>query len=206
MLWCLTNAHTCQHEEICRFPSKEFYEAKHIRLTQCIIFQYFLACNFYVGSPQVRVAGLLIKQSRVEPEHIAILTPYNAQVSEIKNILKKRHLANVSVCTIMKSQGSEWPYVILSAVRSCSDIESDRPSKAWLGKRLGFITDPNQVNVAITRAQDGLVILGNSNLLKRCELWKRLLDHYYKEHCVVDPASDIKVQNRMSAGHICKNS
>ncbi len=55
-------------------------------------------------SPQVRVAGLL-KQSGVEPEHIAILTPYNAQVSKIKKILKKRHLANVSVCTIMKSQG-----------------------------------------------------------------------------------------------------
>lgn len=58
--------------------------------------------------------------------------------------------------------GSEWPYVIVSTVRSCSisDIESYTPSKTWLGKRLGFITDPNQVNVAITRAQDGLCILG----------------------------------------------
>ncbi|XP_016114474.1 helicase with zinc finger domain 2 [Sinocyclocheilus grahami] len=218
------------HEEICRFPSKEFYEGKlktgaergrryllnKYKLPTAILFGHVQGkedrlvvstkagnensvANTEEAEQAVRVAGLLIKQSRVEPEHIAILTPYNAQVSEIKNILKKRHLANVSVCTIMKSQGSEWPYVILSAVRSCSDIESDRPSKAWLGKRLGFITDPNQVNVAITRAQDGLVILGNSNLLKRCELWKRLLDHYYKEHCVVDPASDIKVQNRMSA-------
>ena len=61
--------------------------------------------------------------------------------------------------------GSEWPYVILSTVRSCKPSELQaRPSysysKAWQGKHLGFITDPNQVNVAITRAQDGLCILG----------------------------------------------
>ncbi|XP_058639148.1 helicase with zinc finger domain 2 isoform X2 [Onychostoma macrolepis] len=146
----------------------------------------------------VRVADMLINQSGVPPEHIAILTPYNAQVSEIKKTAEKRGIENVTVCTIMKSQGSEWPYVIVSTVRSCSisDIESDRPSKSWLGKRLGFITDPNQVNVAITRAQDGLCILGNSTLLRCCELWKRLLDHYYRAHCVVNPASDIKVQSR----------
>uniref|UniRef100_A0A671SRH3 DNA2/NAM7 helicase-like C-terminal domain-containing protein n=1 Tax=Sinocyclocheilus anshuiensis TaxID=1608454 RepID=A0A671SRH3_9TELE len=186
MLWCLTNAH---YERRISVSLSASYSSTSLHVISMLV------------SPQVRVAGLLIKQSGVEPEHIAILTPYNAQVLEIKMILKKRHLANVSVCTIMKSQGSEWPYVILSAVRSCpiSDIESDRPSKAWLGKRLGFITDPNQVNVAITRAQDGLVILGNSTLLRCCELWKRLLDHYYKEHGVVNPASDIKVQNRMSA-------
>lgn len=67
------------------------------------------------------------------------------------------------VCT-----GSEWPYVILSTVRSCSMTATDinRTSKTWLGKRLGFITDENLVNVAITRAQDGLCILGKDwNLL-----------------------------------------
>ncbi len=38
--------------------------------------------------------------------------------------------------------------------------------------------------------------LGNSTLLRCCELWKRLLDHYYRAHCVVNPASDINVQSR----------
>ncbi|KAK2913347.1 hypothetical protein Q8A67_001746 [Cirrhinus molitorella] len=181
------------HEEICRFPSKEFYEDKlktGAERGPCyllkkngkptgILFGHVQGkedslvvstkegnensvANIEEAEQAVRVADLLVKQSGVEPEHIAILTPYNAQMSEIKKMIEQRHLANVSVCTIMKSQGSEWPYVIVSTVRSCSisDIKSDRPSKAWLGKRLGFITDPNQVNVAITRAQDGLCILG----------------------------------------------
>ncbi|XP_073692825.1 3'-5' exoribonuclease HELZ2 [Garra rufa] len=219
------------HEEICRFPSKEFYEDKLKTGAErgpryllkkngnptAILFGHVQGkedslvvstkegnensvANIEEAEQAVHVAKLLINQSGVKPEHIAILTPYNAQVSEIKKMIENRRLGNVSVCTIMKSQGSEWPYVIISTVRSCSisDIESDRPSKAWLGKKLGFITDPNQVNVAITRAQDGLCILGNSTLLRCCELWERLLDHYYKKHCVVNPASDIKVQNKLT--------
>ncbi|KAL0191826.1 hypothetical protein M9458_014524, partial [Cirrhinus mrigala] len=55
----------------------------------------------------------------------------------------------------------EWKYVIVSTVRSCpeSDIEK-QPTKSWIMKRLGFITDPHQVNVGITRAQEGLCIIG----------------------------------------------
>ncbi|KAF5894207.1 helicase with zinc finger domain 2, partial [Clarias magur] len=123
------------------------------------------AANEQEAEQAVRVANLLVRQSRVKPEDIAILTPYNAQMCKIKEMLgqkKNQAVQDVSVCTIMKSQGSEWRYVILSTVRSCpfSEIEKESYiSKGWLGKKLGFITDPNQVNVAITRAQDGLCIL-----------------------------------------------
>jgi len=59
--------------------------------------------------------------------------------------------------------GSEWSYVILSTVRSCPRSEIDRkPTKSWQKKYLGFVTDPNQVNVGITRAQEGLCIIGGS--------------------------------------------
>ncbi|KAL6468541.1 hypothetical protein MHYP_G00220650 [Metynnis hypsauchen] len=144
----------------------------------------------------VGVAAMLIHQSGVKPEKIAILTPYNAQVCEIKKSMeemkkKRKSIEGVNLCTIMKSQGSEWPYVIISTVRSCplSEIKPEpNPSKAWMGKKLGFITDPNQVNVAITRAQDGLCILGNSHLLKCSYLWRKLLIHYENQDCVMDSA------------------
>lgn len=58
--------------------------------------------------------------------------------------------------------GSEWRYVILSMVRSCpSDEIESLPSREWLSKHIGFVGDENQINVGITRAQDGLCILGN---------------------------------------------
>ncbi|XP_078411424.1 3'-5' exoribonuclease HELZ2 isoform X1 [Cetorhinus maximus] len=131
---------------------------------------------------------------KIKPEEIAVLTPYNAQVLEINKLLKAHGITGVTVCTIIKSQGSEWRYVIVSAVRSLLKREIDKqPSKAWLKKHLGFITDPNQVNVALTRAQEGLCILGNEHLLCCSDPWKDLLTHYRRRNALVN-AEDITVR------------
>ncbi|KAM9260614.1 LOW QUALITY PROTEIN: 3'-5' exoribonuclease HELZ2 [Cariama cristata] len=132
----------------------------------------------------VRLAKQLTIDGTIPPGSIAILSPYNAQVSEINKSLLKEGISGVTVCTIMKSQGSEWRYVILSTVRSCPRSEADRkPTKSWQKKYLGFVTDPNQVNVGITRAQEGLCILGNWYLLECNPLWRRLLQHYRQHKC-----------------------
>lgn len=51
--------------------------------------------------------------------------------------------------------------MLVSTVRTCpkSDVDQ-RPTKSWLRKFLGFVVDPNQVNVAMTRAQEGLCLIG----------------------------------------------
>ncbi|XP_053571921.1 helicase with zinc finger domain 2 [Bombina bombina] len=137
---------------------------------------------------QYRMARLVKRliQAGVAAADIAVLTPYNAQVSEITKMLQEQGIGGATVCTIMKSQGSEWRYVILSTVRSISMQELDsRPTHSWLKLHLGFLADPNQTNVALTRAKEGLCVLGNSNLLKCCALWRRLLDHYSKRHAIV---------------------
>ncbi|MGH0127270.1 UNVERIFIED_CONTAM: hypothetical protein FKN15_008935 [Acipenser sinensis] len=213
------------HEEICAFPSMEFYKGRlktdvirptsvlHAEWKRCtpILFGHVVGevvslvvssekgnenskANLEEAEMAVRVAKLLINVSKVRPETIAILTPYNAQVSEIQKLLLKSEIQNVAVSTIMKSQGSEWRYVILSTVRSlpCSEIEME-PTKSWIMKNLGFVTDPNQVNVGITRAQEGLCIIGNRNLLHCSSLWKKLLKNYTAKNCVVN-AKDITVQ------------
>ncbi|XP_069739798.1 3'-5' exoribonuclease HELZ2 isoform X2 [Narcine bancroftii] len=134
----------------------------------------------------VKIVENLINKE-IKPMEIAILTPYNAQVMEINKLLKAKGIKNVTVCTIVKSQGSEWRYVIFSSVRSLpkKDIET-QPSKSWLKKHLGFITDPNQVNVALTRAKEGLCILGNEYLLNCSYLWKDLLEHCKKKNSSVN--------------------
>ncbi|NWT03462.1 HELZ2 Helicase, partial [Mionectes macconnelli] len=142
----------------------------------------------------VRIAKQLALDGTIRPESIAILSPYNAQVSEINKSLLREGIRGVTVCTIMKSQGSEWKYVILSTVRSCPRSEIDRkPTKSWQKKYLGFVTDPNQVNVGITRAQEGLCIIGNRYLLECNPLWKRLLQHYRQRSCCA-AAQEIRVR------------
>ncbi|NXY48116.1 HELZ2 Helicase, partial [Ceuthmochares aereus] len=132
----------------------------------------------------VRLAKQLTLDGTIRPESIAILSPYSAQVSEISKSLLREGISGVTVCSVTKSQGSEWRYVILSTVRSRPRSEIDRnPTKSWQKKYLGFITDPNQINVGITRAQEGLCILGNRYLLECNVLWKRLLQHYRQHKC-----------------------
>ena len=57
--------------------------------------------------------------------------------------------------------GKEWDYVILSCVRSVpSDKFPENPSIGWLNTHLGIVRDNHQLNVALTRARKGLIILG----------------------------------------------
>ncbi|XP_077785536.1 3'-5' exoribonuclease HELZ2 isoform X3 [Podarcis muralis] len=149
--------------------------------------------NLEEAEQVVRIAKQLTLDRTTKPAEIAILTPYNAQVVEIKKLLLQAGLRDVTVCTIMKSQGSEWKYVLVSTVRSCSRSEVDRkPTKSWQKKHLGFVTDPNQINVCITRAQEGLCIIGNRYLLESNPLWRRLLEHYRSRRCFTD-ATEIQV-------------
>uniref|UniRef100_W5LDR9 Helicase with zinc finger 2 n=1 Tax=Astyanax mexicanus TaxID=7994 RepID=W5LDR9_ASTMX len=210
-------------KDICAFPSEEFYRGKlktgipermsvFLNIYQnptSILFGHVEGKelslvvstergnenskgNIEEAKAVVRIARNLIK-SGIKPKEIAILTPYNAQVNEISTVLNTNGIRNVTVNTIMKSQGSEWKYVILSTVRSfpMSEIEI-QPTKAWLKKRLGFVMDPHQVNVGITRAQEGLCLIGNKNLLRCCYLWRKLLTHYEDKGCLVDPAWNIQ--------------
>ncbi|XP_067314831.1 3'-5' exoribonuclease HELZ2 [Pseudorasbora parva] len=218
-------------EDICAFPSEEFYSGKLKTGTKpkpslflnsrnkstCIIFGHVEGkekslmvrtergnenskANVEEAQEAVRIAILLIKAG-IQAKDIAILTPYNAQVANISDSLYHQGIRDITVNTIMRSQGSEWKYVIMSTVRSCpkSDIER-QPPKSWIMKRLGFIMDPHQVNVGITRAQEGLCIIGNENLLRCSVLWKKLLDHYQEKGCVVNPAWNIQVQKSKSLG------
>lgn len=122
--------------------------------------------------------------------------------------------------TVPGPPGSEWRYVLLSTVRSCPESDLDqRPTKGWLKRFLGFVVDPNQVNVAITRAQEGLCLIGEGCflggvaaggragaatessltgdhlLLRCCPLWRRLVDFCEAQGSLV-PADQVRVRRR----------
>ena len=57
--------------------------------------------------------------------------------------------------------GGEADIIILSTVRSLPrDLIVEDPTRSWISDHLGFVTDPHQINVALTRAKHGLFILG----------------------------------------------
>lgn len=51
--------------------------------------------------------------------------------------------------------------MIISLVRSLPEAQIDcEPDRRWLSENLGFVTDEHQINVALTRAKQGLCIIG----------------------------------------------
>lgn len=205
------------HEDICKFPSEEYYEGKlktdvdrpnsvlqadsrqtHIVFGNVSGEEVSLVVSTEKGNENskanmkerdvvVRIANQLVTESKIKQQSMAILSPYNAQVAEIKKELRKLKLDEITVTTITKSQGSEWRYVILSTVRSLpsKEIETE-PDRAWLSKHVGFVRDPNQINVGITRAKEGLCIIGNQELLSRSGAWRQLLKHYTARNFVTE--------------------
>lgn len=62
-------------------------------------------------------------------------------------------------------KGDEYNIVIVNTVRSLplediSDRKFVQPDSRWLIENLGFVIDPHQINVGITRAKHGLIIIG----------------------------------------------
>ncbi|XP_073325173.1 3'-5' exoribonuclease HELZ2-like [Pagrus major] len=205
------------HENICEFPSNEYYEgmlktgveqpSSVLRVgdkTMPVVFGDIegttlrLVVNTAKGNENskanhkernkvIDIAEKLVKTAKVEQRCIVILSPYNAQVSEIKAKLKEKRMDGITVTTITKSQGSEWRYVIISTVCSLPQEEIvSEPDGAWLSKHLGFVGDPNQINVGITRAKEGLCIIGNQRLLSCSGAWRKLLSHYKLQDAVAD--------------------
>ena len=97
---------------------------------------------------------------------IAIITPYRAQVREVKRALMKQSIINedtlddVFVDTIERMQGQEKDYVIFTLANSNpSEVED----------RLDFFYSPNRLNVAITRARTKCIVIANEKVFKLCE-------------------------------------
>ena len=103
-------------------------------------------------------------KSGVVPGQIGVITPYEGQRSYIVNYmqyngsLKKDLYKEIEVASVDAFQGREKDYIILSCDRSNEH------------QGIGFLNDPRRLNVALTRAKYGVVILGNPKVLSKVRL------------------------------------
>jgi len=131
------------------------------------------ACNVEKVTTRFLKAGL-------KPEQIGIVTPYEGQRAYVVQYMQNQGSLNpklymdVEVASVDAFQGREKDIIILSCVRSNEQ------------QGIGFLCDPRRLNVALTRAKYGLIIVGNPRLLAKHQLWNHLI-HYCKEmHVLVE--------------------
>jgi len=101
---------------------------------------------------------------------VGIISPYKEQVNYINLLLDsdeelKSYPAKIVVKTVDGFQGQERSVIYISLVRSNSTGE------------IGFLNDIRRMNVALTRAQKKLVVIGDSATLAKYPFYKNFIDY-----------------------------
>jgi regulator of nonsense transcripts 1 len=118
----------------------------------------------------------------VSPSQVGVITPYEGQrafiVQQLHHFgpLKSSQYQEVEVSSVDAFQGREKEYIVVSCVRSNEK------------QGIGFLNDPRRLNVALTRAKRGLIVLGNPRVLAKRPLWNDLLVHFRERGLLVEGA------------------
>ncbi|KAM3965335.1 NFX1-type zinc finger-containing protein 1-like [Aphomia sociella] len=109
------------------------------------------------------LANYLMQQD-YNPEDITILATYSGQMFYMR---KQRplysYLSQVKITVVDNYQGEESKIIILSLVRNNID------------NKIGFLAIENRICVALSRAREGMYILGNIDILKQnTDLWCKI--------------------------------
>uniref|UniRef100_A0A2A4IRV4 DNA2/NAM7 helicase-like C-terminal domain-containing protein n=1 Tax=Heliothis virescens TaxID=7102 RepID=A0A2A4IRV4_HELVI len=121
----------------------------------------------------VALAEYLMKMN-YSPDEITILATYNGQVNLLRDLTKKNDaLRDIRVTAVDNYQGEENRIVILSLVRSNRD------------SKIGFLTAPNRICVALSRAKEGFYIFGNMAVLKSASsIWRQINDRLKEQKAI----------------------
>ena len=206
------------NDDLIRIPNKLFYESK--LSSKSIHQQAELSCTHYpelLNHPSSKllyshnefdgnvrsvyeanmVAKLVedLKSNNISPKEIGIVTPYRAQVRELKKavhnqIKDSEFMDAVLIDTVDRIQGQERDYIFYS-LGNTNPLGSKR--------RLEFFYSPNRLNVAITRAKKKCIVLANYKVfdimeeeLMHLPNYKFIKDHlevfqnYYKLATVIE--------------------
>ncbi|KAK3102564.1 hypothetical protein FSP39_012227 [Pinctada imbricata] len=123
------------------------------------------------------VQGLLkATEFNINSDDIGIITPYRKQVEKIRLLIKKFGMDEIRVGSVEEFQGQQRKVIIISTVRA-----NERLIGHDKRLTLGFLSNPKRFNVAISRAQALLIVIGNPFVLSTDEYW-RVLIQYCIEH------------------------
>jgi superfamily I DNA and/or RNA helicase len=117
------------------------------------------------------VVADLLAAGDLHAEDIGVVTPYTAQVRLLTDLFSEGggfdeggRFAGLEVRSVDGYQGREKEVIVFCTVRSNPDGD------------IGVLADQRRLNVAVTRARRGLVVIGDATTLRRDGVWRSWLE------------------------------
>lgn len=169
--------------------SLAFYHVSGAEEEVCMTTTDIGVVESYCNNKEAESVAIIVQDiatKGVEVGRVAVLTQYVAQAQLIRQQLARRQLSSVAVLTVMQAQGCEYDFVVFSTCRSQSCNKVNRmATQDWLRKHLGETADDHQMNMALSRAREVLVIVGNKDLLRCHVVWEKLLNFCKQKKCLM---------------------
>ena len=113
--------------------------------------------NSYTNQQQIDIAKKIVQNllatGDIKATEIAVLAPYDAARKELREAFSEQSPDEMLIDSVDKSQGSEKDIVVFVTVRGNRN------------HALGFLKDERRLNVAITRAKKGVIVIGHLQTL-----------------------------------------
>lgn len=120
-------------------------------------------------------------------ETVGVIVPYRNQIAAVRNAIDRHdipHLRDITIDTVERFQGSQRKYIIYGfTVKHHYQLQflTDGVFRDTDGK----IID-RKLNVAMTRAIEHLILIGNPTLLNRNIIFRHMIDHIRTHHGYID--------------------
>ena len=124
--------------------------------------------NMDEAAAVIDVLQSLLAAGDLLPEQIGVISPYSGQVRLIRDLVDEYGgddaFLGLEVKTVDGYQGREKEVIVLSTVRANEN------------GNVGFLSDARRLNVALTRARRGLIVIGDDRTLRHNKVWSAWLD------------------------------
>ncbi|EDV96294.1 probable helicase senataxin [Drosophila grimshawi] len=189
------------HPDICQWPNSYFYDNQLTNadctaylispfIPYCVINLSYTQDTNDVSSRSISndeeahfVAKLLVEMNKHMPAErykYGLITPYSNHCYTLSQVIPST--MKITPQTVDAYQGQERDIIILSNART---------------RGVGFLTNYQRLNVAITRPKRCLVICGNFDDLQSVQIWRHLLDDARSRNIYFDvKRSDVEDLNR----------
>ncbi|KAF7505674.1 hypothetical protein GJ744_000523 [Endocarpon pusillum] len=130
----------------------------------------------------------------IRQDEIAVISPFEAQVHLLRKTFRANNLYGVNIGPLEVFQGLESRIIVLCTTRTRRGVDDNaaRFVKDDQERGIGVIGQPKRFNVAITRAEEGLIVLGDPETLtvEGDPCWEAFISFCARNGCLVSTSQE----------------